>query len=130
VSKVRELLGRPYALKGKVVFGKEKGKSLGFPTANIVPNSNLALPPNGAYISKAYVRNRAFKAVTNIGVQPTFGEGKRMIETHLLNFEGDLYNRELKVEFVKRIRGEMKFNSIEELKAQIGRDVELAKGRF
>ena len=122
--KVSQLLGRRFRLGGKVVKGDERGKVLGFPTANIAPDPEQALPADGVYATRAFVGEAVYKAVTNIGIRPTFGGGQRLIEVYLLDFEGDLYGQELEIELVERLRGEIRFASVEELKAQIGRDVE------
>jgi len=122
--KVSQLLGRRFRLGGKVVKGDERGKVLGFPTANIAPDPEQALPADGVYATRAFVGEAVYKAVTNIGIRPTFGGGQRLIEVYLLDFEGDLYGQELEIELVERLRGEIRFASVEELKAQIVRDVE------
>jgi riboflavin kinase/FMN adenylyltransferase len=121
------LLGRPFSLSGKVTPGDERGRQLGFPTANIAANSALTIPADGIYVTRAYVDGQPYRSVTNIGVRPTFGGGKRLIEVHLLDFSGDLYGHQLKVELVERLRGEARFNSVDELVAQIKRDVERAR---
>ena len=121
------LLGRPFSLSGKVTPGDERGRQLGFPTANIATNSALTIPADGIYVTRAYVDGQPYRSVTNIGVRPTFGGGKRLIEVHLLDFSGDLYGHQLKVELVERLRGEARFNSVDELVAQIKRDVERAR---
>ena len=121
------LLGRPYSLSGKVTPGDERGRQLGFPTANISVNSALTLPADGVYVTRAYIDGQPHSSVSNIGVRPTFGESKRLIEVHLLDFCGDLYGRQLKIEMVERLRGELRFSSVDELVAQIRRDVERAR---
>ena len=126
VATVRRLLGRPYALIGQVGHGDERGWQLGFPTANLEVNSRQALPSDGVYATRAYVGNQAFLSVTNIGKRPTFGEGKRTVEVYILGFEGGLYGEQLRLELVDRLRPEKRFSSPEELKAQIGKDVEQA----
>ena len=122
--KVSQLLGRRFRLGGKVIKGDERGKVLGFPTANIAPDPEEALPADGVYATRAFVGQAVYKAVTNIGIRPTFGGGQRLIEVYLLDFEGDLYGQELEIELVECLRGEIRFASVEELKAQIVRDVE------
>jgi riboflavin kinase/FMN adenylyltransferase len=125
--KVSQLLGRRFRLGGKVIKGDERGKVLGFPTANIAPDPEEALPADGVYATRAFVGQAVYKAVTNIGIRPTFGGGQRLIEVYLLDFEGDLYGQELEIELVECLRGEIRFASVEELKAQIVRDVEGAR---
>jgi len=125
--KVSQLLGRRFRLGGKVIKGDERGKVLGFPTANIAPDPEEALPADGVYATRAFVGQAVYKAVTNIGIRPTFGGGQRLIEVYLLDFEGDLYGQDLEIELVECLRGEIRFASVEELKAQMVRDVEGAR---
>ncbi len=127
MTRANQLLGRRFTLRGRVIKGDERGKILGFPTANILPEAEQALPADGVYVTRALLGERVYKAVTNIGVRPTFGGGQRLIEVHLLDFEGELYGSELAIELVERLRGEKRFASAEELKAQIKRDVERAR---
>lgn len=116
-------LGRPYAVMGPVVHGRRAGRQLGFPTANIDPDG-FQLPPDGVYAARARVGAENFHAVVNLGVRPTMSSGdRRVLEAHLLRFEGDLYGRELEVEFLHFLRGEKKFGSVDELRAQIARDI-------
>ena len=124
MPKVIRLLGRPFSLGGKVVHGTERGKQLGFPTANLGVNSGQALPVDGVYFTRAYLDNHAYPSVTNIGIRPTFGQGERTVEVYILDFAGGLYGEELRVELVERLRGERRFSTLEELKAQMNRDVE------
>ncbi len=125
--KVSRLLGRRFRVAGQVTRGDERGKTLGFPTANLIPEPEQALPPDGVYATRAFLSETVYQSVTNIGIRPTFGGGLRLIEAHLLDFEGQLYGRELQIELVERLRGEAKFSSAEELKAQMARDVEQAR---
>lgn len=122
--KASELLGRRFRLAGQVTKGDERGKLLGFPTANLIFDPEQALPADGVYATQAFLSETLYKAVTNIGIRPTFGGGQRIVEVHLLDFEGELYGRELDIELVERLRGEIRFASADELKAQITRDVE------
>ncbi len=116
-------LGRPYAVLGPVVHGRRVGKTLGFPTANIDPDG-FQLPPDGVYAAQVRAGSERFHGVVNLGVRPTVTSGdKRVLEVHLLRFEGDLYGRELEVEFLQFLRGETKFGSVDELRAQIARDI-------
>lgn len=129
------LLGRDYSISGEVVHGAKKGRLLGFPTANILPKTDgigaLALPANGVYLTTATVDGRTFASITNIGVKPTVQKsGPVIIETHLLDFDGDLYGKSLTVEFRDRLRGELKFSNLEELSAQIRKDTDLARLRL
>ena len=127
VIKVSELLGRRFTLAGQVSKGDERGKILGFPTANLIPDPEQALPADGVYATRAFLSETAYQSVTNIGIRPTFGGGQRLVEVHLLDFEGELYGQELEIELVARLRGEARFASAEELKAQIMRDVTQAR---
>ncbi len=123
--KVSQLLGRRFTLSGVVMRGDQRGKTLGFPTANLVPDPEQALPPDGVYTTRAFVNETAYPAVTNIGVRPTFGDGKRVVEVHILDFEErELYGNEIRIELAHRLRGEVRFSGADELKAQMQRDVE------
>ena len=128
VANVTSMLGRRFQLKGIVVHGDHRGgKLLGFPTANLGIMSNHALPADGGYITQTHIDGRVYRSVTNIGVRPTFGPNERAVETYILDFDSDIYGHELSVEFVKRLRGEIKFNTLDELKAQIESDVAAAR---
>ena len=118
-----EALGRPYAVFGRVVPGRKLGRELGFPTANL-ETDGFQLPPDGVYAVLVRIGEKTFAGVANLGVRPTVSRGdKRMLEVHLLAFEGDLYGLEIEVEFLRFVREEKKFGSMEELREQIGRDV-------
>lgn len=127
MPKVNGLLGRRFSLHGIVEQGTGKGKELGFPTANIRLNPENALPADGVYSTRAYVNNNAFPSVSNIGFAPTLGVGVRRLEVYLLDFEGDLYRKDLKVEFIERLREEKKFTSVGELRQQVMRDIQTAR---
>ncbi len=129
VATAARLLGRPWAITGRVTSGAGRGRSLGFPTANIEPDLPL-LVPRGVYGGRVEIEGRRYPAVVNIGVRPTFGETVLAVEAHLLDFSGDLYTRTVRLEFVERLRDEMRFPSVEGLKAQIGRDIEAARERL
>lgn len=124
MKKVTKLLGRPFDIRGQVAHGDERGRSLGFPTANITVSSEKALPADGVYVTRAHFSDYVYPSVTNIGKRPTFGQGERTIEVFLLNFQGELYGQELRIEVLERLRSEKRFSDPEELKAQISRDVE------
>jgi riboflavin kinase / FMN adenylyltransferase len=119
-------LGRPYAIGGTVTSGAGRGRTLGFPTANLAPDGNLLIP-RGVYGCLAHVDGVAHPTVVNIGVRPTFAETTLAIEAHLLDFTGDLYGRRMRLDFMLHLRAEMRFPSVEDLKAQIARDVEAAR---
>jgi riboflavin kinase/FMN adenylyltransferase len=124
------LLGRPFAVRGPVVRGKERGRTIGFPTANIAVTPDRALPAYGVYVTRAHVGGRTYPSATNIGVNPTFDDARPSVETYILDFEGDLYGRELRVEVLHRLRGETKFESIDALVAAIAADAQAARDYF
>ena len=117
-------LGRPYALTGTVVHGFQNGRKIGFPTANLEPQSaDKIVPRRGSYATWAHIGGQRYAAMTNIGQRPTLDNGSRVtIETHLLDFDADLYGQQLKVEFVQRLRDERKFDNLNALKAQLNED--------
>jgi riboflavin kinase / FMN adenylyltransferase len=120
----RHCLGAPFMVEGEVVTGDQRGRELGFPTANIVPDDRLAIPGHGVYAAFA----NGVPAAVNVGVRPTFETGRGvLIETYLIDHEQDLYGSVLRVAFVERLRGEKRFASVEELIAQMRIDVEDAK---
>jgi len=127
MKRVTSLLGRHYGLAGPVVHGFERGRTIGFPTANISVAADRALPALGAYATFAHVSGRRLAGATNIGRRPTFDAGHISVETYLLDFEGDIYGERMELEFVHRIRGEVAFESVEELTSQIRQDVETAR---
>ncbi|MCX8064096.1 MAG: bifunctional riboflavin kinase/FAD synthetase [Candidatus Hydrogenedentes bacterium] len=123
-------LGREYSIIGKVVKGKGIGKVLGFPTANIIP-LNTAIPPHGVYVAKSILEDGSkYPSAVNIGIAPTIRKSDFAIESHLINFEGDLLNKEVEVIFYKRIRPEKKFSNKDELIKAIEQDVEIVKSYF
>lgn len=128
---VAELLTRPFTLRGPVVHGDARGRSIGFPTLNIGVAADRALPPNGVYVTRACLESgRVLAGATNIGVQPTFDGHTRRVETHLLDFEGDLYGQVVSIELLHRLRDERKFDGIEALMTQIRADVEATRTYF
>jgi riboflavin kinase/FMN adenylyltransferase len=116
-------LGRNFALSGTVVRGAGRGGPLGFPTANLSVPEGMAVPGDGIYAAWAHPGDQRFMAAVSIGTRPTFGAGERTIEAFVLDFEGDLYGLELRLEFVRRIRAEVRYDSVDELKAQVCKDV-------
>ncbi|CAN5589292.1 bifunctional riboflavin kinase/FAD synthetase [soil metagenome] len=122
-----ELLGRPYAVRGEVVVGDRRGRTIGFPTANVRPDPAVVVPARGVYACLVRVGEDIHAACTNVGIAPTFERGESRIEAHLLDFGGDLYGRVVEVLFLQKTRGERRFSGVEELRAQIGRDVEEAR---
>ncbi|MCD9186387.1 MAG: bifunctional riboflavin kinase/FAD synthetase [Pyrinomonadaceae bacterium] len=126
VNLVRRMLGRPYGVEGQIVHGFERGRTIGFPTANLKPQ-NRVIPKFGVYATATLINNEWRKSITNVGVRPTFeDETAPSIETYVFDFDGDLYGDVLRVRFLHRIRDERKFNGIEELKTQIERDTKHA----
>ena len=104
--------------------------TIGFPTANMAITPDRALPAFGVYVTRAHVDGKTYGAATNIGIKPTFDEERPSVETYILDFEGDLYGRELRIDILHRLRGEQKFDGIDALKAQIAADVEAARAHI
>ncbi|PZS08174.1 MAG: bifunctional riboflavin kinase/FMN adenylyltransferase [Solirubrobacterales bacterium] len=124
VDLAARFLGAPFQLRGEVVVGDRRGRELGFPTANLVPDEALVCPGHGVYVARA---NRACAAVS-VGVRPTFGTGRAvLVEAHLLDRQVDLYGHSLRVDFIQRLRGERRFESADELVTQMQLDVRRAR---
>ncbi len=120
-----KMLGRNYSITGTVAHGEKRGREIGFPTANIEPEFPVTVPENGIYATTVEVDGIVHKAATSIGVRPTFEtDGGRTIESYLLDFDGDLYTKRLRLEFVTRLRAEVAFDSVEQLVTQMNKDVE------
>ncbi|MGE5329121.1 MAG: bifunctional riboflavin kinase/FAD synthetase [Deltaproteobacteria bacterium] len=122
IPNTTNMLGRNYSIQGLVIHGRKLGTQIGFPTANLLPEKYLVLPKNGVYLTKTLLNGKLYKSITNIGKNPTFNLDKISVETHIIDFEGDLYGQMIEVFFYKWIRGERKFKGIEELKLQINKD--------
>lgn len=130
MPEVNAMLDHPYSIIGKVEQGKQLGRTLGLPTANILPEDTKLLPPKGVYKTIVNVSGKRFNAITNIGVNPTVESGTQIkVETHILDYEEYIYNEIVQVEFYDFVRPEMAFDSVEELKAQIERDIEVCRGK-
>lgn len=128
VRLVSDLLGRRYSLHGPVVVGFERGRSIGFATANVAIGNDRAIPAPGVYATIAHLATGPAPSVTNIGVRPTFDDGGGLsIECHIIDFDEDIYGTDLRVEFVERLRGERKFDGIDALVKQIGKDRDAAR---
>jgi len=127
VREAARLLGRYYSLAGEVVRGARRGRKLGWPTANLEVRAERAVPADGVYAVYASLGENRYPGVASIGVRPTFDSGERTVETHIFDFDEDLYGCDLMVEFVERLRGEQRFECVEDLRAQIERDVHRAR---
>ena len=119
-----ELLGRNHHLSGTVVVGDQRGRTLGFPTANIEIDDQLLLPRDGIYATWAMIDGKRHKSATSIGIRPTFGLTQRLVEVYVMDFSDDLYGKTIDVEFIKKVRDQEKFDGLEALITQIKRDVE------
>ena len=115
-------LGRRFSLSGEVVRDRGNGRKIGFPTANILLESDMLAPSSGVYATITVIDGQSHNSVTNVGTRPTIGDGKMLAESHLFDFSEEIYGEEIKIEFVKKIRNEIKFSGLEELGAQIAKD--------
>lgn len=137
IDEANALLGHPVIASSIVVKGDQRGRLLGFPTANLLPESHKLLPADGVYVARAYIgdvqqrderyNNRVYNSVVNIGVRPTFGGHTRVVEAHLLDVDLDLYDQRITLDFITRLRDEQRFAGIEALKTQIASDVLTAR---
>jgi len=123
LAEVTGCLGRYYGVRGPVVKGDQRGRTIGFPTANVAVWDELLLPGHGVYATYAWVGGQRWAAATNVGVRPTVDGLKLTVEAHILDFDADIYGENIRLEFARRIRPEMKFSGLDELKAQIAADV-------
>lgn len=123
LAKASQYLGRPFSIIGKVVHGKKIGKSIGFPTANIELEKDQVLPECGVYETVVYYKEKVYKGATSVGKNPTFGQNPVTVETYILDFDENIYGRTIKLEFVRKLRGEIAFSSKEELVEQMKDDV-------
>lgn len=134
VVEANELLGHPVVVSGVVVRGDQRGRLLGFPTANLVPQPHKLIPADGVYIARVEVGNAslpgAYNAVVNVGVRPTFEGRKRLVEAYILDTDLDLYDRYISIDFLARLRDEQRFSNVDALKAQIAADVQAARQVF
>lgn len=127
VEEAQVMLNRPYKLKGKVVLGRRIGSTIGFPTANIDVRENSVLPKIGVYYTNVKWNNKVYRGITSVGNNPTVNGERLTIETNILDFSKDIYDENIEVFFIKKIRDEKKFNSVEELANQLEKDKEYAK---
>jgi riboflavin kinase/FMN adenylyltransferase len=121
------LLGRPFGLRGQVAEGARRGRTIGFPTANVAVDPQHMLPADGVYVCRAQVAGHRYGAVTNVGMRPTFAGAHRTVEAYLLDFADDIYGEILRLDFLHRLRGERKFDGVAALVAQITNDVAAAR---
>lgn len=127
MKRVHSLIGRPFSLHGRVVPGANRGAKLGFPTANLDVDTEQAIPIEGVYATRAYINDKVYNSMTYVGTSPTFGNSRSIIEVYILDYSGDLYGNELKIDVVERLRGGRQFDTVEKLRQQITADIE--KGR-
>lgn len=128
MEKVIKLLGRPFSVRGEVLHGRKIGRTIGFPTTNLLPDKTKLLPPDGVYITLTNIDGQEYPGITNIGHNPTVGvTPEKRVETYLFDYDNDLYGKFIQVSFLERMRGEEVFHSLNELKAQMDKD--LAYGR-
>ena len=127
MEECEKYLGRKYSVGGEVVVGNRLGRTIGFPTSNIMIDENMVTPPNGVYITKCVYNGHVYNSITNVGVKPTIGTFQKNMETHIFHFNKELYGKHIQVIFLKKTRDEAKFRSVEELSAQIVKDCEEAK---
>ena len=130
IEKVNQLLGYPYFTKGEIVHGRQLGRTIGIPTANLIPPSEKKLPPNGVYITASIIQGRTYQGITNVGYKPTVKENFLGVETYLFSCNADLYGQEAEVKFYRYLRPEVKFASLEELKNQMMKDIQKGKDYF
>ncbi|MGN0027580.1 MAG: bifunctional riboflavin kinase/FAD synthetase [Clostridium sp.] len=129
VKEATNMLSKPYSIKGKVIHGRHIGRTIGFPTANLEFNDKMVIPGKGVYYTNVKYKDRTFKGITSVGNNPTVNGKELTIETFILNFDKMIYDEELKVYFIEKIRGEMKFDSIDKLVAQIKKDEDFAMSK-
>lgn len=125
MEEAERFLGRRYCIEGVVEKGFQNGRKMGIPTANIDYDVNMALPKEGVYAGITYVGGKRLKSVINVGKNLTFGAEKLTVESHILDFDEDIYGEYIRVSFAKRLRGVIKFSGAEELKSRIRRDIEI-----
>ncbi|MCH2319451.1 MAG: bifunctional riboflavin kinase/FAD synthetase [SAR202 cluster bacterium] len=124
VQSASGMLGRYYSTVGEVMHGLKRGRDLGFPTCNLIPTVGMAIPKDGIYATFANIGNKKYMAATSIGTRPTFDEGGRTIESYILDFDQDIYGQTIKLEFIKHLRDEKAFGTVDDLILQMNKDVE------
>ncbi|MBK5251129.1 MAG: bifunctional riboflavin kinase/FAD synthetase [Peptostreptococcaceae bacterium] len=130
VEKANEFLGRPYELQGHVVHGKSNGKKIGFPTANLSKETNYCSVKEGVYVTLLTVNNKNYKSVTKVGKNVSFDDDECSVETHILDFDENIYGEKISVKFLARIRDQIKFNSLSHLSDRIRKDVDFSRNYF
>ena len=130
MEEAARLLGRPFSLRGPVVRGAERGRVIGFPTANMAITPDRVFPAFGVYVTRAHIGGRTYMGATNVGIKPTFDEERPNVETYVLDFKEELYGHELRIELLHRLRGEKKFSGVEALTAAIQTDVNAVRSYF
>ena len=125
-----QCLGRPYSLKGTVIEGDRRGQELGYRTANLRPDKDRVLPPDGVYATKMVWQDTVFPAVSYLGTRPTFGEGERLLEVHVLDAACNLYGHSVEVQFLHYIRGDELFEDSEQLAERIAQDIQQTRRAF
>lgn len=129
ILEANALMNRPFRVSGIVVYGFQNGRKMGFPTANIDSEPGMLLPAEGVYYGETCIDDVKYRAVVNVGHNPTFNAEKKTVEAHIIGYDNDLYGQRISVDFYEKIRSDMKFNSIKELASQISKDCEYAKNR-
>lgn len=127
LESTNKLLNKPFYITGEVVLGNQRGRTINFPTANLIPIKGKIILPDGVYATRTEYRERTYNSITNIGNNPTFGGDKKVIETFIFDFNEEIYGEKIKVMFFKYIRKQKKFDSLFHLKDQISKDVEISK---
>lgn len=125
-----QYLGRPFSIIGKVIHGKKIGKSIGFPTANMELEKDQVLPERGVYETRVYYKDKVYQGATSVGKNPTFGENPVTVETYILGFDENIYGRSIKIEFIRKLRGEIAFSSKAALMEQMEEDVKRIREHY
>ena len=127
MEKAERFLGRSYSIDGTVLMGERLGRTIGFPTCNFHVDETMVTPPNGVYITTCTLDGQDWPSITNVGVKPTIGKFTKNIETHIFDFSREIYGETIRVHFLKKLRDERKFDSLEALKEEIARNCETAR---
>ena len=122
MEEAAKFMGRMYSVSGEIIVGNKLGRTIGFPTCNILVDDTMTTPPNGVYITTCTIDGVTRSSVTNVGVKPTIGTYEKNIETHIFDFNEDVYGKQIRVDFIKHTRGEQKFDGLDALKKQIESD--------